>query len=241
MLLARMRTGPATTIIQPMRHERIPMTPPKGSHAMSITPNRRNTKSARNRRVALAPLVIPDVSGLSSKEAAHLYLDAGFMPVPWVPRGKEKILHPRLMKGSILHEWVTTHEWIDTWPRNARCGLLTSRTGNIIAIDIDDVAEFEAWETDADFMDDRTAVSYSGRGEGARHIVYDARELAEEDWPIQGRDKVPGCDIKSNGFIGVEPSLHPSGRPYRWARGPRTLAPIGPLGPFLAGLSRSRR
>jgi AAA domain/Bifunctional DNA primase/polymerase, N-terminal len=192
---------------------------------------------ADSRRRSKAPLTVPDVTGMNCREAAHAYLDAGFVPVPWVPREGEKILHPRLMKGAVLHEWVTTHKWIDTWPSNVRCGLLTSRSGGIIAADLDDISTFEAWDADADFMDDQTAVSRSGRGGGARHIVYDARELDEGSWPTQGN--IPGGQVKSNGFIAVEPSRHPNGRPYRWDPEPRTLAPIGALGPFLARYRQS--
>jgi hypothetical protein len=175
-------------------------------------------------------LVIPDVSGLTCREAAHAYLDAGFTPVPWVVRRGTKILYPPIMQGTTLNKYTSSHEIIDSWPKHVQVGLLTSRSGGIIAVDIDRPEEFEQWETEADFKTEDTAVSFSGRGGGAQHILYDARKLV--NWPTQG--PIPGGEVKSNGFIAVAPSLHPSGRPYCWSvKGPSDLIPIGTLGGYL--------
>jgi len=188
--------------------------------------------SARNSKTAPI-LVIPDVSGMTCQEAAHTYLDAGLMPHPWKPSKGTKI--SAYTAGTSKYGFhftdesvIETHASIDAWRQDWRCGLAVCPVSGLIAADIDSLAEFEAW----DFMEfPGTASAITGRN-GGRHLLYDGRSLAAESWPKQGN--IPGGQIKSNGFIGVEPSKHPNGRPYRWGRNNRNVVPIGMLGRALA-------
>ena len=173
----------------------------------------------------MSALVVPDVSGLTAREAAHMYLDAGLMPHPWRVKGTgRERTKASAYSGFSFATIRETHESIDKWRAGWRCALVVSPASGLIAVDVDSVPEFEAWE----FMEfPRTARSVTGRPEGGFHLLLDARRLPEPDWPRQGN--IPGGQIKSNGFIAVEPSLHPNGTPYRWGN-VREVAPAGKLG-----------
>lgn len=168
-------------------------------------------------------LEIPDVSGMTCKEAAHAYLEAGFWPIPWRPFKGEKIV----CYGDFSYRTLPweTHELIDKWRSTWRTGLVVSPRSGILAADIDDPDGFASWEISAEPPD--TATSETGR-DGGFHLVYDGSDLA--NWPVQG--SIPGGDVKSNGFIAVPPSKHPNGKKYRWV-GDRAVASIGRFGKIL--------
>ena len=196
--------------------------------------------ASRNSSAASKPLIVPDVTGLDDFEAAHIYLDDGFTPVPWIPARKEKILHPAVMTGAVLNEWVATHAGIERWPDESRCGLLTSRASGVIAVDIDDRARFRAWLAENGYGDMFAVDAWSstGRPGGGSHLLYDARAIANgsSNWPMQGKVTEAGFDLKSNGFIGAEPSLHPTGVPYLWHGETYRIRPIGGLADLLCKL-----
>lgn len=190
--------------------------------------------SARGKSALLSgnpQLIIPDVLGMSAKEAAHAYLRSGFIPHPW--RGQKKSAY----SGFCFDTFTETHDGIRHWRAGWKCGLTVSRSSGLIALDIDDRALFRAWAAEAGLTIPPTAWASTGRDGGA-HLLYDARELlASGSWPAQGdlpvRAEAWG-QLKSAGFIAVEPSRHPSGRPYRWHA--REVAPLGDLGPALMAL-----
>ena len=180
-------------------------------------------KTARQVNENGRQLVIPDVTGMTCKQAAHAYLDAGFWPIPWRAYKGKKM--PCYSKGwtysTIARE---THERIDRWRAGWRVGLITHPRSGILAADIDYPQKFSEWVPDPP----ETASSSTGR-DGGYHLVYDGRELGE--WPKQG--DIPGGQIKTNGFIAAAPSLHPSKRRYRWSEN-RVLEPAGDFGKMLA-------
>jgi hypothetical protein len=193
--------------------------------------NSTRPRAPANARRSRRPLVIPDVSGLTNKEAAHLYLDAGYWPIPWrvvKVRGKS-IKRPCYPRGwtyaTVARE---THESIERWKSSWQCGLITSRRSGILACDIDDPSGWAAWDIPEP---PDTAASRTGRA-GGHHLLYDGRALDVSDWPVQG--DIPGGQIKSKGFIAVEPSIHPNGKPYSWYGDLRKVAPIGDFGKVLA-------
>lgn len=163
-------------------------------------------------------LRVPVVSGLSAKAAAHAYLDAGLMPHPWRVKGRTKV---SCYSGFKFQDISETHQSIEHWNPAWQCGLVCSRASGLMAIDIDSRDEFRAWAEQEGLVIPATA--WARTGGGGSHLLFDARGL--EDWPAQG--KLPGADLKANGFIAVEPSLHPNGRPYVWVS--REIAPVGAL------------
>jgi hypothetical protein len=127
------------------------------------------------------------------------------MPHPWrVARGTKVSCY----SGFKFSELNETHAAIDRrWRDNWQCGLVTSLASGILAADVDDLNAFRSWGVDLP----KTAYSRTGREQGY-HLLFDGRDV--EDWPTQGN--MPGGQIKSNGFIGVEPSIHPNGNMYQW-------------------------
>lgn len=179
-------------------------------------------------------LIVPDVSGMTCKEAALAYLEAGFWPIPWVAVDRDG-KHDKVPAGKYGRKgWSyntvarETPETIARWNPSWQVGLITSPRSGVIALDVDVPDEFDAWSPLSPAPD--TIPSITGR-EGGYHLLYDGRALGME-WPIQGN--IPGGQAKSAGFIGAEPSVHPSGRPYLWGDGDRTVVPIGSFGPVLA-------
>jgi hypothetical protein len=165
---------------------------------------------ADSSRSKVRPLVVPDVTGLSDSEAAHIYLDEGLMPHAWRVKNGTKA---SALMGFRFHEFRITHEDINYWLATWRCGLTTSKASGIIALDIDEPEKFQAWLDKLGIQFPKTAQSQTGRT-GGYHLVFDARGLADEDWPVQGN--IPGGQVKSNGFIAEEPSFHPNGKQYSW-------------------------
>jgi hypothetical protein len=93
---------------------------------------------------------------------------------------------------------------------------------------------FRAWveENGIDVPD--TAWASTGREGGGSHLLFDARAVTVSSWPVQGAVKAHGFDVKSNGFISVEPSFHPNGTPYLWYA--YDVAPIGDFAKVLCEL-----
>jgi hypothetical protein len=165
------------------------------------------------------PLIVPDVSGLDCRSAAHEYLDAGFWPIPWRSYNGNKM--PCYEAGwSYATVERESHRSIDEWRAGSRVGLITSPRSGLLVCDIDHPSVWEQWDVDEpEYVSSRT-----GR-DGGEHHLYDARGLEASGWPRQG--DIPGGQVKSNGFIGVAPSRHPSGRAYQWVGSNRQLSPVG--------------
>lgn len=153
------------------------------------------------------------------------------MPHPWrVSRGTKVSCYSGFSFSAVRE----THESIDKWKDAWRCGLVVSIASGLLAVDIDDKAKFRSWVGHEGIPIPDTA--WASTGGGGTHLLFDASSLAPEDWPTQG--SIPGGDIKSNGFIAVEPSLHPNGQPYEWHT--RELSPIGRLAADLSRYQAAR-
>jgi KaiC/GvpD/RAD55 family RecA-like ATPase len=177
----------------------------------------------------MPPLVIPDVEGMTAREAAHVYLDTGLMPHPWKVRDGTKVSAYGGFRFDDLHE---THEDIDHWPKGSRCGLVVSKASGVFAIDVDDPAAFAKW---LETMRLPFPASAAADTSGGYHVLLDGRGL--EGWPTQGLidPEYKLGDIKSNGFIAAEPSRHPDGTPYQWRQpGMRIRSPEAAWLEFLA-------
>lgn len=187
----------------------------------------RNTPSTKS----AGKLIVPDVRGMTNKQAAHAYLNAGLMPHPWKIKDGTKV---SCYGGFSFHGIRETHASIDKWRDGWQCGLVCSQSSGLFAADVDDKPQFRAWA--AGDGPEFVATAWARTGSGGSHLLYDARNVAAEDWPRQG--KIPGGDLKSNGFIAVEPSLHPNGQPYTWQA--REVTPAGQLAPILAAYRNSQ-
>src|SRR5260370_26317886 len=74
-----------------------------------------------------------------------------------------------------------------------------------------------------------TVTQLTGRDGGGRVHLYDGRSLLADEWPKQGKLMLDGAgagDLKSNGWIAVAPSVHPSGRAYQCEAQRRALTAV---------------
>ncbi len=116
------------------------------------------------------------------------------------------------MRGRHYRDYTVTHADIAGWRDSWQAGLAMSERSGFWCLDFDcdDGRVREFYET---WLPDRTAVQRTGRGV---HFVY--RGTGGASWPRDGVWSADWMDVqvRSNGFIAAAPSVHPSGRRYRW-------------------------
>ena len=157
----------------------------------------------------------------SQAEAARWYLDHGFRPIPWETKGTRKSVS---LRGFSYEEYTTAPldriaqiigQWQDEW----QVGLALAEPTGLFAIDIDSWDELKQLEADIGSIprQDDTWWQMTGRPGGGAHALFQRGHLLN-DWPRHGAWSriYPHIEVKSNGFIAVPPSMHPSGHKYQW-------------------------
>lgn len=128
------------------------------------------------------------------------YLQLGWRLIP-CPTGEK---HPRL-RWKVYQEQAPTEEELEQWfagPTNI--SLLTGAVSRVIVLDIDQGGVVE--ET----MPETPCVE---TGSGGRHYYFRHPGFTVRNWA----GKLPHVDCRGDGGLAVlPPSLHPSGRRYRW-------------------------
>lgn len=144
-----------------------------------------------------------------ARSASHVldyalrYASFGWPVLPIKPRQKT----PRGGNG-FDHATTDEHqirEWFTRWP-DANIGIALAPAG-LCAIDIDPRNGGSPSDVDIPLVD----VLMAKTGGGGMHWMLRVPEGAE----LPGR-LGPGIDVKWRGYILVEPSIHPSGKPYSW-------------------------
>lgn len=172
------------------------------------------------------------VHGLSQVEAARWYLERGFRPIPWVPADGKKVaaVEGFTYAGYVGAADAVIQRVLTAWAREPRwrVGLALAETGPWLALDVDDLGQLAAFEAERGELPSGAWVQESGRAGGGRHYLW-RRSAALGEWPRQGplSAEYPKLEVKSNGFIAVAPSLHPTGRAYRWVGGGDAPAELG--------------
>ena len=111
----------------------------------------------------------------------------------------------------------------------------------LMVLDVDPrnggLAGLDWLETTTGAGSDATLTSWSGRGDGGRHLWFWRPKSAGQLVPLTSKRLPAGIDLKtSTGYVVAPPSIHPdSGEPYRW--GP--AAPTLECSAFLADLLRA--
>ena len=116
------------------------------------------------------------------------------------------------IQGECLVRW-----WFERKYKKTNIGVMC---GEVVVIDFDSYPAWYAWKPKGEIKESLSA--RTGRGV---HVYFWVREKI---W--QTLDFANG-EIKGNGYVVAPPSIHPSGRPYRWMGGSmKTIGTIDELG-----------
>lgn len=148
--------------------------------------------------------------------AALWYAKQGFPVVPIHHKGKRPIaaLVPRGSKDASTDPVVIT-EWWRKFP-NANIAIV-ARPGGLLVLDVDGEIGAKSLKTLVAEYGPLPLTPESETGGGGSHLLF-------RDPGIEIKSTVgfrPGIDIRSNAMIVVPPSVHKSGREYRWKPGRR--------------------
>ena len=167
----------------------------------------------------------------TKSDSAHLEAALGYLKQGWavVPAG-ERAKRPIIRWQHFQHEMPTEKQltgWYERWPK-ANLAVVTGEISGIIVVDIDPkhggAESLVAMEARHGALPE-TVESVTGGGGRHVYFAYPGREV---------RNRVglaPGIDMRGDGgCIIVPPSVHPSGKRYRWkpghAPGQVDLAPL---------------
>lgn len=153
----------------------------------------------------------------------------GFSVIPLKVKSKQ-----RLFAGNHFQTWFPCDEHLRKWfctnqPYNLAI-VPGEVSGNLVAIDFDELAVYQVWSSLFPGATDLPCVR-SARGV---HVYVRLQSL-----PVNGKGSFEGLmfgDILSRGAITAPPSIHPSGHVYRWEGTPAAV----PLFSCLADLGLER-
>lgn len=146
-------------------------------------------------------------------EYALAYAELGWAVLPIIPRDKVPLTRNGLHDASC--DPGTIEPWSTKWPE-ANIGIACAKSG-FVALDID--PRHGGDETFCDLVNRLGILPptvEAGTGGGGRHLLFHHPDAGRLTGSL-GR----GVDVRSNGYIVVEPSLHASGGVYRWRQGSR--------------------
>jgi len=154
-------------------------------------------------------------SGTAHHESALGYLKRGWAVVPAGEGEKRPIVRWQRFQHEMPTEKQVTG-WFARWPR-ANLAVVTGEISGVVVVDIDPkhggMESLEALEARHGPLPN-TVESISGGGGRHLYFAYPGREV---------RNRVglaPGIDMRGDGgCIVVPPSIHPSGKRYRWKSG----------------------
>ena len=153
------------------------------------------------------------------------YAEAGWHVLPLEPRGKQPLgrLVPRGMLDASTDATVVRGWWSKAPAANI--GVALAQSG-LVAIDVDPrnggTETFEQLQAEHGSLRSEVMAFTGGGGE---HHVFLVPPGAQLNLP---GTLGPGVDLKANGYIVVEPSLHPSGKAYGWEASSNPLDGVVP-------------
>ena len=157
--------------------------------------------------------VVPIASGRSLLDYALAYARLGWYVIPLEPGGKRPLgrMVPNGQHDATLNP-DTIRRWWTTQP-DANIGIVLAPSG-LVAVDLDprnggietmDVLEAQHGRLESDV--------YAFTGGGGEHRVFTLPAGLSVSLPGK---LGPGVDLKVNGYIVAEPSVHTSGKQYQW-------------------------
>lgn len=144
--------------------------------------------------------------------AARKYAELGMPVFPLQPRGKEPVTASGCLQATI--DTAVIDRWWNTAP-DMNVAIATGGASGVFVVDVDDdIGEATMREIErANGALPSTVESLTGRG---RHIWF---RLGEHEPVHNSAGKIGlGVDIRGNGgYCVVPPSVHPTGRKYKWS------------------------
>jgi hypothetical protein len=186
---------------------------------------------------------LQEVNGLSPPDALAWYTVHGYAARPASPNAKMLTL-PRGYHYddlAVLGEQELAsayHSWRQK--PGQRVALILGRASGLVAIDVDDLGQWEKFRAEHGDKIPRTAVQATGRNGGGFHLLYWRGDLGPDllntgRWP-----DLPGIELKSKGIIIAAPSLYDAtGVCYQWQQGPGRPALISQA--LAAGFAEGKR
>jgi len=147
--------------------------------------------------------------------AALEYLRRGWSVIPAVAKAKRPALPWKTYQSRLVSE-ETLRKWFDRSP-DYNVSIVTGALSGLIVIDVDPRhggrASLKQLEQEHGSLPDTVE---SVTGGGGRHLYF-----AHPGGEIHNRTNIkPGIDLRGDGgCIVAPPSIHPSGKPYRWKKG----------------------
>jgi hypothetical protein len=175
---------------------------------------------------------------MAAAQAAESYLARGWSVLPLKPRDKRPFIRWETLQNARPSR-SDLKTWFRMWP-DANIGIVTGEISNLIVLDIDpkhggDVA-LEHLERRFGSLPATVEVRTGG---GGRHLYF-----AHPGGFLRNRvGLAQGIDIRGDGgYIVAPPSIHPSGRPYKWVsdHSPDDVS-LAPLPRWLFASSASAR
>lgn len=148
------------------------------------------------------------------------YAARGWPVFPCRERGKEPLTSEGFKNAT------TDPEQVAAWWREhpgANIGLIPGAAG-LLVIDLDGPEGEEAAAT-LGLLSEPTLAVQTGRPDGGRHLYF----RRPEGPTIGNRSLAPHLDVRCDaGYVLIPPSVHPSGRRYRWCGKLQEVLPVPP-------------
>lgn len=147
--------------------------------------------------------------------AALQYLRLGWSVIPMRRREKRPAI-PWQVFQTVLASEEEVRNWFRRWPE-ANLGVVTGAISGLVVLDVDPRhggdESLRALEREHGALPDTLEATTGG---GGRHVYF-----AHPGGSVRNRVGIaPGIDLRGDGgCIVAPPSVHPSGRRYRWRKG----------------------
>jgi hypothetical protein len=151
----------------------------------------------------------------TTEEAALDFLNRGWSVIPIRERAKRPAVPWKIYQSKCVSE-ETLHEWFRRSP-DRNVGIVTGALSRLVVLDVDprhDGKEsLRKLEREHGSLPD-TVESITGGG--GRHLYF-----SHPGGVVRNRTNIePGIDLRGDGgCIVAPPSVHPSGKRYRWKKG----------------------
>jgi hypothetical protein len=145
--------------------------------------------------------------------AALGYARRGWSVIPVRPREKVPLVRWEVYETRRAGE-AEIKDWFRRWPE-ANLGIVTGAISNLVVLDVDPqhggAESLRALEARHGALP-RTVEALTGGGGRHLYFAYPLQPLANR------AGLAPGLDLRAEGgMVVAPPSIHPTGRPYRWA------------------------